>query len=85
MRARPSVFGALVWALAVAVLAFLVAPIVIVVIASFNDAAILSFPLQRFSLRWYAAFFQDFELIQALQVSLIVAALASLLASSPEA
>jgi putative spermidine/putrescine transport system permease protein len=80
MRARPSVFGALVWASAIAVLAFMVAPIVIIVIASFNDAAILSFPLQRFSLRWYVAFLQDFELVQALQVSLIVAAVSTVFA-----
>jgi putative spermidine/putrescine transport system permease protein len=66
-------FALLVWAATIATIAFLVAPIVIVVIASFNDAEILSFPLQRFSLRWYVAFFRDFELIQALQVSLVVA------------
>jgi putative spermidine/putrescine transport system permease protein len=77
---RPSPFGLLVWAGAVATLVFLVAPIVIVVVASFNEAAILSFPVQRVSLRWYAAFFQDFELVQALQVSLIVAAAATILA-----
>jgi putative spermidine/putrescine transport system permease protein len=80
MRGGPSPFGVLVWASAVGVLAFLVAPIVIIVIASFNDAAILSFPLQRFSLRWYAAFFQDFELVQALQVSLLVAAVSTVFA-----
>ncbi len=70
---RRSGFALLVWATTVATIAFLVAPIVIVVIASFNDAEILSFPLQRFSLRWYVAFFRDFELVQALQVSLVVA------------
>ena len=77
---RVSAFAVLAWAAAVATLVFLVAPIVIVVIASFNDAAILSFPLQRFSLRWYLAFFRDFELVQALQMSLVVAALSTLFA-----
>ncbi len=76
-RPAPSPFTLAVRAVSGAVLAFLAAPIVIVVIASFNDAAILSFPLQRFSLRWYVAFFQDFELVQALQVSLVVAALST--------
>jgi putative spermidine/putrescine transport system permease protein len=78
--AHRSPFRGLLWACTAAVLVFLAAPIVIIVIASFNDAAILSFPLQRFSVRWYVAFFQDFELVQALQVSLLVATVATLLA-----
>ena len=77
---RPSPFAVLVWAATVVTLLFLVAPIAIVVIASFNDAAILSFPVHRFSLRWYVAFFQDFELVNALQVSLVVATVSTIFA-----
>jgi putative spermidine/putrescine transport system permease protein len=77
---RPAAFTIALWAATAAVVAFLVAPIAVVVIASFNDAAILSFPLQRFSVRWYVAFFHDFELLQALQVSLVVATIATALA-----
>jgi putative spermidine/putrescine transport system permease protein len=78
---RRSGFALLVWAATVAVIAFLVAPIIIIVVASFNDAEILSFPLKRFSLRWYVAFAHDFELVRALQVSLVVATLSTAFAT----
>lgn len=74
---RFSPFRAAYGAVAIAVLAFLLAPILIVVLASFNDAQVLSFPIQSFSLRWYAAFLKDFELIESLKVSLVVAAVAT--------
>lgn len=69
----------LIWIAAAGVLTFLVAPIVIVVIASFNDSQILSFPLERFSMRWYEALVADVALIEAFHVSIIVAAVATLL------
>lgn len=74
---RISPFRVTCWTLASGVLAFLVAPILIVVLASFNDAQVLSFPIERFSLRWYTAFLKDFELIESLKVSLIVATVAT--------
>ena len=68
-----------IWFAALAVLAFLVAPIVIVVVASFNDSQVLSFPVERFSLRWYQALWEDSVLIEAFNVSLVVAAIATVL------
>ena len=35
---------------------FLLTPLVVVVIASFDSAEILSFPIEGFSLRWYQKF-----------------------------
>ncbi|MFC5068670.1 ABC transporter permease [Flaviflagellibacter deserti] len=54
------------WALrlaVVAVVAFLVLPAVVVVIAGFNDRAILTFPPQAFSLKWFerALTYDDFR------------------------
>ena len=62
----------LIWIAAAGVLTFLVAPIVIVVIASFNDSQILSFPLERFSMRWYEALVADVDLMDAFHVSIMM-------------
>ena len=40
-------------ALVVAVLGFIILPAFVVTIAAFNDKAILSFPPQQLSLRWF--------------------------------
>ena len=74
-----SPFQAAFWLLAMATMVFLQAPIAIVVLASFNDNQVLSFPVDRFSLRWYRAVWEDFELIDSVKVSLIVAAIATVL------
>src|SRR5207245_4878720 len=42
---------------AAAVLVFLIAPVVIILIVSFSGADYLSFPPPSFSLRWYERFF----------------------------
>jgi putative spermidine/putrescine transport system permease protein len=55
----------------VAVFAFLLAPIVVVVIASFNGGPILSFPPTSFTTQWYTLIKPSF--LDALYVSLIVA------------
>lgn len=55
-----------------AVTLFLYAPIVYVVVFSFNDSPLMN-TWQGFSLRWYRALFQDPPLIKALFVSLQVA------------
>jgi putative spermidine/putrescine transport system permease protein len=70
---------AVLWVATVSVLVFLVAPIVIIVIASFNDSQILSFPLERFSVRWYRALFNDRQLIDAFNVSVVVGAITTVL------
>jgi len=55
------------------VLAFLYVPIAILVIFSFNDSAVTSFPLSGFTLRWYQAFLSNSQMLAALGNSLIVA------------
>jgi spermidine/putrescine transport system permease protein len=60
------------------VLAFLYAPIVILVIFSFNDSTIPSFPLSGFTLHWYGQFLGNSDLRGALWTSAIIAALSSL-------
>lgn len=65
-----------------AVLLFLVVPVLIIVPLSFNAGSFLSYPLNGFSLRWYQAFFHSREWLGALGNSLLIAPLATLLATA---
>lgn len=57
---------------------FLLAPIVVVVIASFNAVGVFSFPPQSFTTRWYSEI--DPAFYRALYISLIVASITVVLA-----
>jgi spermidine/putrescine transport system permease protein len=57
---------------------FLYAPILLLLVFSFNDSVLPSFPLSGFTLHWYGEFLRDGELRGALETSAIVAALSSL-------
>jgi len=59
------------------VVVFLYAPIVILLIFSFNDASLPTFPLSGFTLHWYHEFLTNSELKGSLKTSAIVAALSS--------
>src|SRR6266404_1514913 len=61
----------------VLVVVFLYAPIVILLIFSFNNSVLPTFPLSGFTLTWYRQFLSDPELHAALRTSAIVAALSS--------
>ncbi|MBS9721217.1 ABC transporter permease [Tianweitania sp. BSSL-BM11] len=58
---------------------FLLAPILIVLPLSFSNDAYLTFPPQSWGLRWYAAMFRHQGLMEALWVSLGVAATVTIL------
>ena len=60
------------------VILFLYAPIVILLIFSFNDSAVPTFPLSGFTLHWYHQFLTNSELRGALENSAVVAAVSSL-------
>jgi len=59
------------------VVLFLYAPIVILLIFSFNDSAVPTFPLSGFTFHWYREFLGNAELRSALETSAIIAALSS--------
>jgi spermidine/putrescine transport system permease protein len=59
------------------VVIFLYAPIVILLIFSFNNAEVPSFPLSGFTLHWYHQFLTNPDLRGALETSAIIAALSS--------
>ncbi|WP_433260966.1 ABC transporter permease [Actinosynnema sp. CS-041913] len=63
------------------VLAFLVVPILIVVLESFNSVDYLTFPLEGWSLRHYEQFFADSEWVAATVQSAKIALLAALIST----
>jgi spermidine/putrescine transport system permease protein len=59
------------------VVVFLYAPIVILLIFSFNNADVPSFPLSGFTFHWYREFVGNADLRGALETSAIIAAISS--------
>jgi spermidine/putrescine transport system permease protein len=62
----------------VLIVVVLYAPIVILVVFSFNDSALPTFPLSGFTLHWYHQFLTNPDLQGALKTSAVIAALSSL-------
>jgi putative spermidine/putrescine transport system permease protein len=79
-RVGPGSLALLAWA--GAVLVFLLAPVAIIVVVSFSAADYLSFPPPGLSLRWYARFFGVPTWRQAIGVSVRVASLATVFATT---
>lgn len=71
----------LVLGVACAVLLFLVAPLFVVVPLSFSHDPFFTFPIQKYSLRWYHDFFADPRWIAALTNSAVVAIATTVLAT----
>jgi spermidine/putrescine transport system permease protein len=63
-----------------AVVVFLYAPILILLIFSFNDSELPSFPLSGFTLHWYDQFLHNADLRDAITTSAMIAALTSVAA-----
>ena len=59
------------------VVIFLYAPIAILIVFSFNDSQLPSFPLSGFTLHWYREFLGNSEIKAALETSAIIAAVSS--------
>lgn len=64
----------------VALVAFLYAPIAVLMVFSFNDSRLVTFPLAGFTTRWYGLLLDNRELMDALRVSFVVAAISSVIA-----
>ena len=63
------------------VYAFLLLPLVIVVLASFNSGEFLTFPPEGFSLKWYVSFFNADAFVNSLFYSLRLAFLCTLVST----
>jgi len=69
-------------ALCIAVLAFLLLPIVVIVPLSFSDSSFLVYPIPAFSLKWYQNLFGSAEWARAAKNSFLIAPAATLVATS---
>jgi spermidine/putrescine transport system permease protein len=56
---------------------FLYAPIVVLVVFSFNDSRVVAFPLRRFTTEWYTSLLSNEPLLKALKTSTLVASVSS--------
>jgi putative spermidine/putrescine transport system permease protein len=65
-----------------AIYAFLLAPILVVVVVSFGDAAFLQFPPRRLSLRWYTNLGEYPDFVESFWLSLLLAAATAAAASA---
>ncbi len=65
-----------------AVLVFLYAPVLLLMLFSFNDSTIVAFPLTTPTFRWYQTLLADGSLVNAVRNSLVVAALTSVCATA---
>src|SRR5260370_30393478 len=80
---RVRVGRAVFLAVVAAVYGFLLLPLVIVILASFNAGRLLTFPPKGFSLRWYGHFFNSQPFMDSLSFSLRLAALNMALGIEP--
>lgn len=71
----------LLWAYAIAVLVFLMAPILVIMPLSFSSGSFFYYPLPGFSLRWYEDFFTSGNWLPTLKNSLLVGVGATVLAT----
>jgi len=69
------------WAVSIAVVVFLVAPLLVIVPLSFSEGSFLHFPLPGVGLRWYRAFFASEFWLAALWNSLSIGLAATALAT----
>ena len=79
MRRRLS-GGMAVNALSIGVYVFLLAPLAVVVVASFNSADFLSFPPRGFSMRWYRALWESEVWGDSFRLSILLTAVVTPLA-----
>lgn len=61
---------------------YILIPIVVTLIMSFNDAALIRFPITTWSIKWYADFFGSAQYTEALGNSLVIAIGTTILATS---
>ena len=61
---------------------FMFAPIMVVVLLSFNSAQFGSFPIEGFSLRWFEELANNAAIVRALKTSLVLAILSSTISTT---
>lgn len=70
------------WVITILVLAYLIAPLLVIIPLSFSSSAFLNYPIPSLSLRWYEDFVASPEWRLAIWNSLVVGSITALLATS---
>jgi len=70
---EPAIFRTLGLAFTVFIVAYILIPIVVTLVMSFNDAAMIRFPINDWSLKWYRDFFGSPQWTDALMNSIVIA------------
>ena len=70
---EPAIFKALALAFTVFIVAYILVPILVTLVMSFNGAAMIRFPITTWSLKWYADFFGSPQWTEALLNSVVIA------------
>jgi putative spermidine/putrescine transport system permease protein len=74
MDERFSGFGAwILYAITIAMMIFIMAPLLLVMAVSVSDSYFVTFPPQGFTLKWYAKVLQDRDFIDAMRLSILLA------------
>ncbi|MFT3987870.1 ABC transporter permease [Aestuariivirga sp.] len=81
-RAEPLLFSVLGGAFLVFMTAYILVPIVVTLIMSFNDEAMIRFPILSWSLRWYDDFLGSPQWTDALFNSVVIAAGTALISTT---
>lgn len=71
---EPLMLKALGAAFIVFIVAYILIPVLVTLVMSFNDAAMIRFPINAWSLKWYQDFFASPQWTDALKSSVIIAA-----------
>lgn len=70
---EPRLLRLLGWAFTLFLTVYILIPVLITVVMSFNNAAMIRFPINSWSLRWYADFFGSTQWTDALANSVVIA------------
>ena len=80
--AQPALLRALAAAFTLFVVSYILIPILVTLVMSFNDAAMIRFPIGAWSLRWYQDFFGSAQWTDALKNSILIALGTTFIATS---
>ena len=70
---EPLLFRALGFAFALFIATYILIPILVTLVMSFNEAAMIRFPIEAWSVKWYADFFGSEQWTTALENSIVIA------------
>lgn len=71
--AEPVILKVLAIAFFVFIISYILVPILVTVVMSFNDAAMIRFPITKWSMKWYSDFFGSEQWTDALKNSILIA------------